>query len=197
MESNEGLSKEIRTCDACKRQLPLRGPTKDGKEGWAPTKLRRFLLHNGGTYWVCYDCQYRKCEQCGVRPKHVDEGGNKSKTTVRSLCDSCRWPVCSGKGCHTPRPQKWHFSVSNMEHWFCSACSPKVEPCVRKCTECNECKAVSYFARQSTRCAACQYPPCAACNHRRSETTERAVLPKSKIRTEVNGVARLVWYLQY
>ena len=182
-DGNPALSKSLRCAGACKKEKELRA--------FAPAVVRELLAqrwHRWKGKYSCQACEYPICAMCGAE----DPGKQPSLLMYPPcaseyhegiyVCATHRYPPCPS--CGTPWPcredgkGRVEYDVFHRPEWSCSACLEKRTELVR-CMDCKQQKNVDEFAPyftdcwknvQNWRCLDCQYPVCARCGTRRSET---------------------------
>ena len=182
-DGNPALSKSLRCAGACKKEKELRA--------FAPAVVRELLAqrwHRWKGKYSCQACEYPICAMClsedpGKQPSLLMYPPCASEYHEGIyVCATHRYPPCPG--CGTPRPcredgkGRVEYDVFHRPEWSCSACLKKRTELVR-CMDCKQQKNVDEFAPyfkdcrknvQNWRCLDCQYPVCAKCGTRRSET---------------------------
>ncbi len=182
-DGNPTLSKSLRCAGACKEEKELRA--------FPPAVVRELLprrWHRWKDEYVCQVCAYPVCAMCEAErpgkelPVLMYPPDASEYHEGKYICPTHRYPPCPG--CGTPRPcredgrGRVEYDVFHKPEWSCSACLKK-GPEQMRCMECEEQKNVDEFAPyfkdcwknvESWRCLACQYPVCARCGVRRSET---------------------------
>ena len=189
-------------CVQCKRKMHIRGPSNDGMTGWAPSKILQYLhlKHSGKSsnsiqqmLWVCYNCQYPKCDKCLGRLKLYRNRYDGATT----LCEQCRDEEENTQTCATCRVVKpaIEFSQREEERRYsqtmrkntCNECELKKEA-PKYCTGCEKEKPGSEFPRQSGKashllmahCRSCLFPKCYKCNTVATTIVRNVIARKGK-----------------
>ena len=165
--------------------MALAGPSNDGCDGWAPTKLREFLQTTGSISWLCYDCQHQKCEKCGARPILPDRGG-RTRAAAQHLCEMCH-PLNSeasgvrNKDLKQCKKCKNFKDPGSFDRYQSGDVKTKCRKCdVRTCEECGEAKPQNDFESASHKwckdCHAAEKEKMVPCDGCKLETRHFSVI---------------------
>ena len=184
------LANAEKECVQCKRKMHIRGPSNDGMTGWAPSKIHQYLhlKHSGKSsdsirqmHWVCYNCQYPKCDKCLVRPKFYTNKYN----LARRLCEQCRDEEEKTQTCFSCKAVKPSIEFTKAKY-TCNECELKKEA-PRYCTGCEKEKPGAEFPRKGiysyemmAHCRSCLFPTCCNCNTEATTIVRNVISRKGK-----------------
>ena len=84
-------SHPLQPCFRCQRPIKMEGPP----QGCSPVVIRQFEEgERDAKRWVCYDCQFPKCDLCSTRPTFAGPAHTCYTADGKYICEKCRFPPC-------------------------------------------------------------------------------------------------------